>query len=1025
MVAATFRSDDVAAVVAAAHDYLERGWQPLPVPFRKKNPGREDWQTERRTVDDIGADFGSQLVNIGVMTGNPSGGLLDVDLDTPEAVALAPVFLPQTGAIFGRPGRPTSHWLYLADEPGDTHQFKAPTGAMLVEYRSTGGQTIAPPSVTSERVRWDRDEPPTRIEGSILLRQVQHLAAATLLARCWPERGSRHDASMALAGGLLRANWIEDDVAEFLVAVATAAGDEEAESRAADVRTTARRLAEGGAATGWTTLRQITGDKAVRKVRTWLGAASDAAESASPPDQAGTASPGMVYVERGGRLYWNKPNRDGTIAVLLANFTARIVADVVTDDGADIRRAWEIEARQGDRTARGTVPVERFSGMGWAVELLGARAVVAAGSSTRDHARAAIQLLSGETAERRVYAHLGWRKIDGAWVYLHAAGAIGADATVTGIDVDPPLALSRFVLPPPGDGERLWDAIRASLAMLDAAPDGITAPVFGAAFRAPLGEVDGAVHLVGMTGAGKSELAALAQQHYGAGMDRRCLPAGWSSTGNSLEALAFAAKDALLVVDDFAPSGSAQAVQRLHGEAERLFRAQGNNAGRQRLRADATLRGAKYPRGMILSTGEDVPRGQSARARALNVDVPKDAVRFDRLAEFQRAAASGLPAVAMAGYIRWLAARRDGLEAAVHADMIALRDRAHGSPAHRRTPELVANLGCGWQWWLRYAVDAGALTSNESDAVWGRVWHGLGDAAAQQDAQQRSAEPTRRFLELLAGAIAAGAAHVADPAGEPPGDARPWGWRERTIGTGENAREEWHPQGARVGWIDEDGLYLEPEASFNAAQKLGVGGGEPLAVGQRMLSRMLFERQLLVRAERERGRYTVRRDLEGRRRNVLHLPSEILEAPSPESTAQTAQTAQDGVTQCAPIWSGPDDGPFLWAVPADSANGTAQRNGPRSATDDEGCVEDGPLGPFGPFADGGSTSRTERFLGWRCSACRALESVPREAGYRRCGGCGARTDDTGRVRCAICDGPAEDGQRLYCLVCVRNAGGAA
>ena len=41
----------------------------------------------------------------------------------------------------------------------------------------------------------------------------------------------------------------------------------------------------------------------------------------------------------------------------------------------------------------------------------------------------------------------------------------------------------------------------------------------------------------------KTELAALAQQHYGAGLDARHLPGSWSSMGNSLEALAFAAKD--------------------------------------------------------------------------------------------------------------------------------------------------------------------------------------------------------------------------------------------------------------------------------------------------------------------------------------------------------------------------------------------------------------------------------------------------------------------------------------------------
>src|SRR5688572_13969708 len=123
------RHEDSEAVLAAARAYLARGWQPLPVPFRSKIPGRDDWQKERRTVDNLNGDFGTRLVNVGIMTGDPSGGLIDVDLDVDEAVALAPLFLPQTGAIFGRQGKPASHWLYVADDPGATQQFKAPGGA--------------------------------------------------------------------------------------------------------------------------------------------------------------------------------------------------------------------------------------------------------------------------------------------------------------------------------------------------------------------------------------------------------------------------------------------------------------------------------------------------------------------------------------------------------------------------------------------------------------------------------------------------------------------------------------------------------------------------------------------------------------------------------------------------------------------------------------------------------------------------------------------------------------------------------
>ena len=78
--------------------------------------------------------------------------------------------------------------------------------------------------------------------------------------------------------------------------------------------------------------------------------------------------------------------------------------------------------------------------------------------------------------------------------------------------------------------------------MLEVAPFRVTIPVYAAIWRAPVAVSDFANWLVGQTGSGKSELAALAQQHFGAGMTRTNLPASWKSTANALEAQAFHAK---------------------------------------------------------------------------------------------------------------------------------------------------------------------------------------------------------------------------------------------------------------------------------------------------------------------------------------------------------------------------------------------------------------------------------------------------------------------------------------------------
>src|SRR5215217_3357006 len=138
-----------------AHEYIRRGWSPVPVPFKQKGPTLPSWQQLRLTEENAAAYFDRSAQNIGVLLGPPSGGLTDVDLDCPEALALADIFLPPTEACFGRRSNPRSHRLYKTSlseaEKKATLTFKDPeSGAMLVEVRIGGdsaAQTVFPGSV--------------------------------------------------------------------------------------------------------------------------------------------------------------------------------------------------------------------------------------------------------------------------------------------------------------------------------------------------------------------------------------------------------------------------------------------------------------------------------------------------------------------------------------------------------------------------------------------------------------------------------------------------------------------------------------------------------------------------------------------------------------------------------------------------------------------------------------------------------------------------------------------------------------
>src|ERR1051325_811687 len=164
-----------------ALSYLRRGWMPIPIPHRSKNPNFKNWSQFKIGEAELSAHFNGHPQNLGVLLGEVSGDLVDVDLDCHEALLLASNFLPRTGAIFGRDSKRHSRWLFLSSLT--TKRFRDPVAAanhdksegdkgMLVELRSTGCQTIFPGSThtSGEIITWDADGEPERIEAQELER---------------------------------------------------------------------------------------------------------------------------------------------------------------------------------------------------------------------------------------------------------------------------------------------------------------------------------------------------------------------------------------------------------------------------------------------------------------------------------------------------------------------------------------------------------------------------------------------------------------------------------------------------------------------------------------------------------------------------------------------------------------------------------------------------------------------------------------------------------------------------------------
>lgn len=608
------------------------------------------------------------------------------------------------------------------------------------------------------------------------------------------------------------------------------------------------------------------------------------------------ARPNQPYAADDDGLIWNQQTRGGVSPVRIANFTATITADRELHDGAEVVRSFELEVKIRGRTERVTVPIQQFRDGSWVLEQLGGEAIVEAVPRSSDHLAAGIQHLSGEIPKRIAYAHTGWACIDGAQVYLTSTGGIGPDGPVD-VEVELPEALRGFALPQPPSGDELNAAIRTSLDLLRLGPETVMFPVLAAIYRAPLGSLNVVVFIVGQTGSLKTAVAAVAQQHYGSGLDAHHLPLSFTDTANALEGELFLLKDVVAVIDDFAPGGTRTDMQRAHRDADRVFRSAANGQGRRRMRADATIRPVKPPRALILATGEDLPQGHSIRARTHAIQIDPNTIDTERLTEMQRHADSGLLSVAMAGYIQWVSVQRDNIAGQLKAEITDLRDEARGATSHRRPVESAASLALGLRYFLRFAEQEGAITAPEHQDLWDRGWSAILNSTTSQEQHHQDADPVTRFVGLLNSALVAGTAHIADDEGHAPNDRRAWGWRDGSFDA--------EPHGRRVGWVQGDNVYLDRDSAYATVQKLANEAGESLPIAASTLGKRLHERGLLASTEQQgRGTLTVRRILEGTRRSVLHLHAATLR-PTDDRPSQQPELTRPATTTTRPTIAPP------------------------------------------------------------------------------------------------------------------------
>jgi len=565
---------------------------------------------------------------------------------------------------------------------------------------------------------------------------------------------------------------------------------------------------------------------------------------------------------------YGKETKEGW--VMLTNFTAQIDEELVYHDGEKITTVLLISGKMhGGLDDQGkekkprqlptvTVTAAEFASGSWVGEKWGMQAIVFPSPNAATDVRACIQISSADTSLRKdIFTHTGWAEIRGKPAYLSTTGAITTKGLDSKIIVQLPSELSRYALPDPAPAaEDFADSVR----LLNLGPKQVTWVLLLATIRASIGDNNFAVHLAGRTGTFKSEIASLFQSFYGPDMNANHLPCSWNSTANALEALCFRTKDALVVIDDFVPQGTTYNIKALQQKADNIIRAQGNQAGRARLTDISSVQQTMYPRGIILSTGEDIPDGHSVRARMMIVELSPGSISIDKLT----AAQAARPAYSrfMSAFIAWWAG------ADLHDAFKEIRDgyrKEFQGVGHTRTPTIMAEL-VATAYALKEYADANKFYPAEMPGLLEKAIAAIRHTGEQQGHYLHGTDPVTIFCELVRGMMATGQGHMKTRTGGIPNEAPLYGWVVEQV-HGDVPTYKSH--GPKLGWIDaeKDELYIDP----NAVNLIKGRSNGKLAVTNQILIKRLKESGIISRVDTARDRNTVRITVEGHSINVIVL----------------------------------------------------------------------------------------------------------------------------------------------------------
>jgi len=688
------------------------------------------------------------------------------------------------------------------------------------------------------------------------------------------------------------------------------------------------------------------------------------------------------------KLFTDKNGKQERIQ--LTNFNARVDTVRVIHGSDGVKHEFDLSLclHRVWRTSSFS-PADLFE-RDWAVRHFGALATISAHRETPDLVRVAIQALAEKAASEIRVETTGWVEIGGRYLFAHAGGCVGAEVPVQNLPpatsrndrksssdntngptvpeipetvevkttpprvaVNLPAIFDKYRLPPSPKGYRRANSLELVRDLVDLGPPRVMYPLIAAIVWCIVDRPRWPVFIAGMTGSFKTTLALLLGSFFAPGLKEHDVLA-WNSTANAISAALAIAKNVLLLVDEFVPQSSFSSPQAAYRKADDVLRPAANGTPRYRCNSTGTLRNdAKVPQGLVLSTGEQFPEGESLEARMLAIDLSPGDIGWpdsenSRLTTAQFHAEQGRFAEFTSAFIQWLAPDIIGHRRRLNESSDRFRELFRDSRLHGRQIDMAADLYAATELLLDFLLNEGAITPEAADQYWLDAYDAICDQLLGQLDRAITKSPVKRFIELLKQAFILGRVYVKRlDVGERSADTvispEALGYRAvhrtvdvlagRTATSPDSAEEEnqqltvdvsaggtagspdsgdeedrqrtevhtsYEPRGKQIGFKEYDNLYLTPHAALAAVEALASESRTPcLGLSPITLGKALKADGLLKSHSDDRN--TLKKRLEGSTVDVFHLSvREVFDVPDwSEDWVSLEENERDQAEQAA------------------------------------------------------------------------------------------------------------------------------